>query len=182
MAMKILLYTISKSMPMTPLEWHYQKLCQTFNASVCVESIFNTDIDSAHKVAHKHNKSQKWQNQKLKRAQNSQQNKSASLAQAAYTKAFSPLLGTKADSIALHPRGMKLDSIQFSRLVDSVRQSKADLRFFIAGPYGFDDEFISKTSAISLSDLTFSHKIVRVVLLEQIYRALSIIHHHPYHK
>lgn len=180
--MKILLYTISKSMPMTPLEWHYQKLCKNFNADIFVESIYNTDIDNAHKTSHKSNKSQHWQNKKLQKAQNLQQSKGTNASQSAYTKALTPLVGTKADSIALHPAGMKLDSIRFSQLIDSVRTSKADLKFFIAGPYGFDNEFLAKTSAISLSDLTFSHKIVRLVLLEQIYRALSIIHHHPYHK
>ena len=182
--MKISLYTISKSMPMTPLEWHYQKLCKSFSADICVESIFNTDIDNAQKNAYKHNK-KSWDNKKLQKAQNLHSNQSFSQVKSAYTKALAPLVDTKLNSIALHPLGIKLDSIKFAKLIEQSTQNqsqKGGLNFFIAGAYGFDDEFLSKTTAISLSDLTFSHKIVRLVLLEQIYRALSIIHHHPYHK
>ena len=53
----------------------------------------------------------------------------------------------------------------------------------IGGPDGVSDELLSKASVkLSLSGLTFPHPLVRVILLEQIYRAWSILNNHPYHR
>jgi 23S rRNA (pseudouridine1915-N3)-methyltransferase len=82
-------------------------------------------------------------------------------------------------NVALHPSGKVIDSIEFSKLISD----KSDVRFFIGGAYGFNEEFLSKShQIISLSKLTFAHKIAKSVLFEQIYRALSIKSGHPYHK
>jgi len=98
--------------------------------------------------------------------------------QAAYTKLLSPMLG-KNYSIALHPDGKKMDSFAFSKLISD----KIALHFFIGGAYGFEKGFVERCdAAISLSDLTMSHKIAKAVLLEQIYRAYSLAANHPYHK
>ncbi len=60
---------------------------------------------------------------------------------------------------------------------------KCLLSFLIGGAYGFEEDFLNKGHAIiSLSKLTMSHKIAKVVLLEQIYRGFSILSNHPYHK
>jgi 23S rRNA (pseudouridine1915-N3)-methyltransferase len=80
-------------------------------------------------------------------------------------------------NIILTPEGKLLDSIEFSKLFDSYK-----INFFIAGAYGFDEEFKKKGINISLSPLTLSHKIAKLVLFEQIYRALTIKNNHPYHK
>jgi len=57
------------------------------------------------------------------------------------------------------------------------------VKFFIGGAYGFEDEFLKQSNAvISLGKITMSHKIAKAVLLEQIYRAFSILSNHPYHK
>jgi rRNA large subunit m3Psi methyltransferase RlmH len=57
------------------------------------------------------------------------------------------------------------------------------VKFFIGGAYGFEDSFLQKSDAIiSLGKLTMSHKIAKVVLLEQIYRGFSILSNNPYHK
>jgi 23S rRNA (pseudouridine1915-N3)-methyltransferase len=52
----------------------------------------------------------------------------------------------------------------------------------IGGPYGFSDEVYARADQkISLSKMTFSHKIVRAIFAEQLYRAFTILHNEPYH-
>ncbi len=96
----------------------------------------------------------------------------------AYSKLLEPYVG-KAFSIILHPDGKIIDSYEFSKLLDG----KMAVKFYIGGAYGFEDDFLKKSDAvISLGKLTMSHKIAKVVLLEQIYRGFSILSNHPYHK
>ena len=80
-------------------------------------------------------------------------------------------------NIILTPDGKLIDSFEFSKL---LKYSK--INFFIAGAYGFDDNFKKNGINISLSPLTMSHKIAKLVLFEQIYRGLCIKNSHPYHK
>ena len=57
------------------------------------------------------------------------------------------------------------------------------VKFFIGGAYGFEEQFLKQCDkVISLGKITMSHKIAKVVLLEQIYRGFSILSNHPYHK
>lgn len=81
-------------------------------------------------------------------------------------------------NIALHPSGKEVDSYEFS----DILKDKFSVNFFIGGAYGFEEGFLSKTYNLSLSKLTFSHNIVALILCEQIFRILSIINNHPYHK
>jgi len=98
--------------------------------------------------------------------------------QQAYTKALESYI-SKDYSIVLHPDGKLIDSFEFSKLLND----KMSVKFFIGGAYGFEDEFLKKSDkVISLGKLTMSHKIAKVVLLEQIYRGFSILSNHPYHK
>lgn len=97
-------------------------------------------------------------------------------AQNSYTQALKPHLTSQ--NFALHPKGKELDSFDFAKLFGSC----SEMSFFIGGAYGFDEEFLSLTHPISLSPLTLSHKVAKIVLCEQIYRALSINANHPYHK
>ncbi|WP_304544055.1 23S rRNA (pseudouridine(1915)-N(3))-methyltransferase RlmH [Sulfurimonas microaerophilic] len=98
--------------------------------------------------------------------------------QRAYTKVLEPHLGS-GFSVTLHPDGKLIDSFEFSKLLND----KMSVKFFIGGAYGFEDEFLKKSDAvISLGKITMSHKIAKVVLLEQIYRGFSILSNHPYHK
>jgi len=107
----------------------------------------------------------------------SSQNQTKELAQKSYSQAFETLL--KGYNIALHPDGKLLDSFEFS----TIFENNSNINFFIGGAYGFEKEFLKKCDrVISLSPLTFSHKVAKVVLYEQIYRAFSIINNHPYHK
>lgn len=105
------------------------------------------------------------------------QNASEKEAKRAYTKAYEPYL--KGYTIALDPKGEMVDSEGFSQLFEQG----AGVHFFIGGAYGFEEAFLSQTQKIiSLSRLTYAHKIAKVVLMEQIYRGLCIKNNHPYHK
>ena len=86
--------------------------------------------------------------------------------------------------IALSDRGRSLDSPQLAQQLQKwLAHEKSPLSFVIGGPHGLDDEVLRRADfVLSLSPLTFSHQVVRVVLLEQLYRVLSIIHGTDYHK
>ncbi len=86
--------------------------------------------------------------------------------------------------VALSDSGLKMDTIAFSKwLAKTADRSGGTIAFLIGGAYGLDDSILSKADeVVSLSSLTFSHQLVRLVLLEQLYRGLSLIHHTDYHK
>ncbi|MBP9044226.1 MAG: 23S rRNA (pseudouridine(1915)-N(3))-methyltransferase RlmH [Spirochaetes bacterium] len=87
-------------------------------------------------------------------------------------------------NIILDGRGKELSSLEFATFISQTisRQNK-DIAFFIGGADGFDEEFLKKGNFIlSLSKLTFPHELARVILLEQIYRAFTIINNEKYHK
>ncbi|RUM64986.1 MAG: 23S rRNA (pseudouridine(1915)-N(3))-methyltransferase RlmH [Sulfurimonas sp.] len=103
---------------------------------------------------------------------------SQSAAQSAYSNVFSPYI-TGGYAIALHPDGKIIDSFEFSKLLSD----RMAVNFFLGGAYGFEDTFVNRCDkVISLGKLTMSHKIAKVVVLEQIYRGLTLLHNHPYHK
>ena len=63
-----------------------------------------------------------------------------------------------------------------------MNSSVKNLVFVVGGPYGFSERILAKANLeISLSKMTFSHQLVRLLFVEQLYRAFSIIHHEPYH-
>lgn len=82
-------------------------------------------------------------------------------------------------NVALNPNSKSIDSLQFAKLLEH----KSKINFFIGGAYGFSDSFLSKCDAcISLGKITLSHKVAKIVLFEQIFRGLTILNNHPYHK
>lgn len=91
---------------------------------------------------------------------------------------FSKYIKSNALNMALHTNGREMDTFEFSNLL----RDRNEVNLFIGGAFGFSDTFLSKTTNISLSKLTFSHKIAKIVIFEQIFRALCIINNHPYHK
>jgi len=98
-------------------------------------------------------------------------------AKSSYTKAYESHL--KGYNVALDVKGEHLSSEQFSTLFDQ----DVSINFFIGGAFGFEEAFLSQTQKIiSLSRLTYAHKIAKVVLFEQVYRGLCIKNKHPYHK
>ena len=99
------------------------------------------------------------------------------LAKKSYESAYETHLG--GFCVALDERGKAMDSLGFAKLIEPHNK----INFFIGGAYGFSDEFRGKMHALlSLSKLTMAHKIAKLVLFEQIFRALSISANHPYHK
>lgn len=85
--------------------------------------------------------------------------------------------------VVLDVAGRSLSTEKFSSLLENWMQSAQDVAIIIGGPDGVSDELLAQASMkLSLSELTFPHPLVKVILLEQIYRAWSIINNHPYHR
>lgn len=84
--------------------------------------------------------------------------------------------------VLLDEHGRELRSIELARWLEQKRNSARRLIFVIGGPYGFSSEVYSRADeALSLSKMTFSHQMVRLIFTEQIYRACTIIKGEPYH-
>jgi 23S rRNA (pseudouridine1915-N3)-methyltransferase len=78
----------------------------------------------------------------------------------------------------LHERGKELDSVAFASKLESTGGKSI---FVVAGALGFSEEVLQKYQQFSLSKLTFPHEIARLLLLEQIYRATTIVKGKTYH-
>src|SRR5574344_3028136 len=151
--MKINIYTILK-----PSKDNYDILIQDFIkmsskfAKVQIFYIFNKDIANAQTIGEK-------ESQEL------------------YTKTYEPYL--KGYNVALDVLGKPLDTYKFANLIEN----RMEVNFFIGGAYGFQRDFLNRfDDVISLSNLTFAHKLACLVLCDQIFRGLSVINNHPYHK
>lgn len=85
--------------------------------------------------------------------------------------------------ILLDERGKQYTSVEFSESLEKGMASGAKrMVFLIGGPYGFDKEVYDRANALmSLSPMTFSHQMVRLIFLEQLYRAFTILKGEPYH-
>lgn len=85
--------------------------------------------------------------------------------------------------ILLDERGKTLSSIEFSDyLQKKMNSGLKQLVLVIGGPYGFSDAVYSRANGkISLSKMTFSHQMIRPFLIEQLYRAFTILKNEPYH-
>lgn len=83
----------------------------------------------------------------------------------------------------LDEKGKSYTSLQFAELINKRSLSGMKrLVFIIGGPYGFSSEVYSRAnSKLSLSSMTFSHQMVRLFAVEQIYRAFTILKNEPYH-
>lgn len=86
--------------------------------------------------------------------------------------------------VFLDERGRKLDSQQFAQWMGAmVALGRSRLAFVVGGPLGLAPELLEKADLVlSVSPFTLSHDMVVLVLLEQIYRSLAILHNHPYPK
>ncbi len=92
-------------------------------------------------------------------------------------------LGNRSEVYLLDENGEEQTSRQLAAMVERKMVGGCrELFFVIGGPYGFPEEVITRaTGKISLSKLTFSHQMVRLLFAEQLYRALTIIRGEPYH-
>jgi len=84
--------------------------------------------------------------------------------------------------ILLSEKGKELTSIQFSKFVEDKKLTNKGISLIIAGAYGWRSQDIKNIPLISLSKLTFPSHIAKFLLIEQLYRAISITNNHPYHK
>ena len=85
--------------------------------------------------------------------------------------------------ILLDENGKSLTSMGFANfLQEQMNRSVKSLLFIVGGPWGFADEISKKAHMkLSMSSMTFSHQMVRLFFLEQLYRAFTIIRNQPYH-
>jgi 23S rRNA (pseudouridine1915-N3)-methyltransferase len=135
-----------------PLIEHYKKIAKPF-AKVEVIEVFDKEIARAHDI-------------------------SPEAAQKSYTKALEKYLSS-GYNVALDPSSKEVDSHNFADLL----KDKSEVNLYIGGAYGFERAFLNKCNkAISFGKITLSHKLVKVVLQQQIFRGLAINHNHPYHK
>ena len=154
--MKINIYIIEKKghdkLYASILE-HYLKAAKPF-AQVEVIRVFDKEISKAQEI-------------------------SPAAAKKAYTKALEKYILKNGVNIALDPSAKGVDSYTFANLL----KDSANIHFFIGGAFGLERDFLLKCNhVISFGKITLSHKLAEVVLLEQIFRGLSINHNHPYHK
>ncbi len=85
--------------------------------------------------------------------------------------------------VLMDEKGKKYSSVLFANYLNKqMIGSIQHLVFIIGGPYGFDESVYKRSNAtISLSDMTFSHQMVRLFFVEQLYRAFTILKNEPYH-
>ena len=84
--------------------------------------------------------------------------------------------------VLLDEHGQELRSVELARWLEQKKQTARRLLFVIGGAYGFSDAVYARANEkLSLSRLTFSHQMVRLVFTEQLYRACTIIKGEPYH-
>ena len=86
------------------------------------------------------------------------------------------------DLILLDEHGKEFRSIEFADYIQKRMSSGRDVVFVVGGPYGFSEAVYQRANGkISLSKMTFSHQMVRLFFLEQLYRAMTILRGEPYH-
>lgn len=86
--------------------------------------------------------------------------------------------------IALDIAGVMQDSVELSHQIEALGiQGISHIIFLIGGSLGLSDELKERADfSLSFSKMTFPHQLMRMILLEQIYRSYRIMHHEPYHK
>lgn len=85
--------------------------------------------------------------------------------------------------ILLDEKGKEYSSLDFSNyLQDQFNRGGKHIFFVVGGPYGFSDDVYQRANGkISLSRMTFSHQMIRLFFIEQVYRAMTILRNEPYH-
>ncbi|MCF8295003.1 MAG: 23S rRNA (pseudouridine(1915)-N(3))-methyltransferase RlmH [Bacteroidales bacterium] len=86
-------------------------------------------------------------------------------------------------TIVTDEKGSEMRSVEFSKWINkNLISGGKNLCFVIGGPYGYPDEIYEcAQEKISLSKMTFSHQMVRLIFVEQLYRAFTILNREPYH-
>jgi 23S rRNA (pseudouridine1915-N3)-methyltransferase len=82
----------------------------------------------------------------------------------------------------LDENGKSFNSRKFADFLSNKFKTNKSIVFVVGGAHGFSNEIKQKSNEIiSLSEMTFSHQIIRLFFTEQVYRALTILNNHPYH-
>jgi len=80
-------------------------------------------------------------------------------------------------------QGKRISSLAFANLIQDQADTGKNINFIIGGAHGSSDKLFKKSQLIlSASNLTFPHRLFKIFLMEQIYRASAINRNHPYHK
>ncbi len=84
--------------------------------------------------------------------------------------------------IALDRQGKMHSSEELADRIERLSLSHSRITWIVGGPYGLSEDIVKRADEVfSLSPMTFTHEMTRIVLLEQIYRAFTILHNEPYH-
>jgi len=109
--------------------------------------------------------------------------KTAAQLMAAEAKRIQGAIPEQSMRIALDEHGKDLSTEKFAQVVQAWQNNSQQIALLIGGPDGLDPALKATcTGLIRLSSMTMPHPLVRVVLIEQIYRAWSILVNHPYHR
>jgi len=85
--------------------------------------------------------------------------------------------------ITLDKKGKSLDTLKLKNNFENWLASSKNISFLVGGPDGLSSECIKQSDlSWSLSDLTFPHSLVPILIIEQVYRVWSITQNHPYHR
>ena len=85
--------------------------------------------------------------------------------------------------VSLDEKGQTFSSVELSQQVEKIMLNHSNINFIIGGADGLDQGILEKSNLVmSLSHLTLPHQLVKVFLIEQIYRSYSIINNLPYHR
>ena len=96
----------------------------------------------------------------------------------AMLRSFTPSM----DVILLDEHGKEFRSVDYAEWLQKKMGAGRDLTLVIGGPYGFSDAVYQRANGkISFSQMTFSHQMIRLMAIEQIYRAMTILRGEPYH-
>lgn len=91
-------------------------------------------------------------------------------------------INSSTDLVLLDEHGKEFRSIEYADYLQKKMSSGRDVVFVVGGPYGFSQAVYERANGkISLSKMTFSHQMVRLFFVEQIYRAMTILRGEPYH-
>jgi 23S rRNA (pseudouridine1915-N3)-methyltransferase len=83
----------------------------------------------------------------------------------------------------LDEKGKSFTSVAFARHIEQLQNhSTRQLVFVVGGAFGFSEAVHNRAQMkLSLSEMTFSHQLIRLIFMEQLYRAFTILNNHPYH-
>jgi 23S rRNA (pseudouridine1915-N3)-methyltransferase len=91
------------------------------------------------------------------------------------------VINQKSITVLLDEKGKKMSSEEFAVFYQKQTTLSSKINFIIGGSFGFTEQLKQDNLCISLSSMTFNHQMVRPILMEQIFRAYTIIHQTGYH-